>query len=137
MPVTFRILPERGIVYIRYEGEARLEGGGRLLARDIEVPADFSSAAFFLVAAGTAQDPPATPTATVSPQSPETQTSEAQTSGLAASDAPSPFHPEHTAHLPWRERVYRHRDYFDAGALLYEHLPLLGSVIAWLKRRLA
>ena len=25
----------------------------------------------------------------------------------------------------------------DAGALLYEHLPLLGSVIAWMKRRLA
>ncbi|MFG0414609.1 nuclear transport factor 2 family protein [Pseudomonas sp. zjy_8] len=41
------------------------------------------------------------------------------------------------SHLLWRERVYRHRDYFDAGALLYEHLPLLGGVIAWLKRRLA
>jgi hypothetical protein len=31
---------------------------------------------------------------------------------------------------------YRHRDYFDAGALLYEHLPVLGRVIAWLKRRM-
>jgi len=44
---------------------------------------------------------------------------------------------EGCSHLLWRERVYQHRDYFDAGALLYEHLPLLGSVIAWLKRRLA
>ncbi|TRO13212.1 nuclear transport factor 2 family protein [Ectopseudomonas mendocina] len=44
---------------------------------------------------------------------------------------------EGCSHLLWRERVYRHRDYFDAGALLYEHLPVLGSVIAWLKRRLA
>lgn len=35
------------------------------------------------------------------------------------------------------EKVCRHRDYFDAGALLYEHLPVLGSVIGWLKGRLA
>ncbi|MGC5703510.1 nuclear transport factor 2 family protein [Pseudomonas sp. NFXW11] len=41
------------------------------------------------------------------------------------------------SHLHWRDgKVYRHRDYFDAGALLYEHLPLLGTAIAWLKRRL-
>ena len=32
-------------------GWARLRGGGRLTARDVDVPADFSSAAFFLVAA--------------------------------------------------------------------------------------
>lgn len=35
------------------------------------------------------------------------------------------------------ELVYRHIDYFDAGALIYEHVPLLGSIIRWLKRRLA
>lgn len=33
-------------------------------------------------------------------------------------------------------RVSRHRDYFDAGAMLYEHLPLMGRVIRWLKQRL-
>ncbi|MFP4137878.1 MAG: nuclear transport factor 2 family protein [Halomonas sp.] len=33
-------------------------------------------------------------------------------------------------------RVARHRDYFDAGALLYERLPLLGGTIRLLKRRL-
>ncbi|GGD11542.1 nuclear transport factor 2 family protein [Halopseudomonas salina] len=33
--------------------------------------------------------------------------------------------------------VYRHIDYFDAGALLYEHVPLLGKIIRWLKGRLA
>ena len=27
------------------------------------------------------------------------------------------------------ERVCRHRDYYDLGALVYEHLPILGSVI--------
>lgn len=42
------------------------------------------------------------------------------------------------SHLQWRDaKVYSHRDYFDAGALLYEHLPVLGGVIGWLKRRLA
>ncbi len=32
-------------------------------------------------------------------------------------------------------RVARHRDYFDAGAMLYEHLPLMGRIIRWLKQR--
>jgi hypothetical protein len=41
------------------------------------------------------------------------------------------------SHLLWWDKVYQHRDYFDAGAMLYEHLPLMGGVIAWLKRRLA
>lgn len=41
------------------------------------------------------------------------------------------------SHLLWREKVYQHRDYFDAGALLYEHLPLMGPAIGWLKGRLA
>jgi hypothetical protein len=39
--------------------------------------------------------------------------------------------------LLWHDKVYRHRDYFDAGALLYEHLPIMGSAIGWLKGRLA
>lgn len=34
------------------------------------------------------------------------------------------------------DRVCAHRDYFDAGALLYEQVPVLGSVIRVLKRRL-
>lgn len=34
-------------------------------------------------------------------------------------------------------KVVRHQDFFDAGALLYEHIPLLGCVIRWLRRRLA
>jgi ketosteroid isomerase-like protein len=49
-----------------------------------------------------------------------------------------PIQVEGCSHLLWRDdKVYRHRDYFDAGALLYEHLPLLGRVIHWLKGRLA
>lgn len=33
--------------------------------------------------------------------------------------------------------VDRHRDYFDAGAMLYENVPLLGRAVRWLKRRAA
>ncbi len=43
---------------------------------------------------------------------------------------------EGCSHLLWRDKVYQHRDYFDAGALLYEHLPIMGQLISWLKRRL-
>lgn len=32
-------------------------------------------------------------------------------------------------------KVIYHRDYLDVGAMLYEHLPLLGSVIRAVKRR--
>ncbi|MFV3402715.1 MULTISPECIES: nuclear transport factor 2 family protein [Pseudomonas] len=39
--------------------------------------------------------------------------------------------------LHWRERVHFHQDYFDAGALLYEHIPIMGRAIGWLKGRLA
>ena len=33
--------------------------------------------------------------------------------------------------------IYHQKDYFDGGALLYEHIPLLGNVLSVLKRRLA
>jgi len=29
--------------------------------------------------------------------------------------------------------VYKHRDYFDAGELLYEQLPVVGSLVKWIK----
>ena len=41
------------------------------------------------------------------------------------------------SHLRWATHVYLHNDYFDAGALLYEHVPVLGGVIGWIKGRLA
>lgn len=40
------------------------------------------------------------------------------------------------SHLSFGERVTYHRDYFDAGAMLYEHLPVLGFAIRRLKKRL-
>lgn len=35
------------------------------------------------------------------------------------------------------QRIVYQRDYYDLGAMLYEHLPLLGPLVKWLKRRLA
>jgi hypothetical protein len=49
----------------------------------------------------------------------------------------APISVDGCSHLLWWDKVYQHRDYFDAGAMLYEHLPLMGGAIAWLKRRLA
>ncbi|MBD5772463.1 nuclear transport factor 2 family protein [Marinomonas colpomeniae] len=34
-------------------------------------------------------------------------------------------------------RIYFHEDIYDLGQLIYEHVPLLGSVVRKLKRRLA
>ncbi len=48
---TERMLQAFGWPIRFHAGEARLQGGHRLLATDVHVPADFSSAAFFLVAA--------------------------------------------------------------------------------------
>lgn len=38
-------------------------------------------------------------------------------------------------HLRFAAQAYYHRDYFDAGALLYERLPLLGGVVRAVRRR--
>ncbi|MDL0429564.1 nuclear transport factor 2 family protein [Marinobacter sp. TBZ242] len=32
-----------------------------------------------------------------------------------------------------RGRVVSHRDYFDAGQLLYENLPILGGIVRWIR----
>ncbi len=31
--------------------------------------------------------------------------------------------------------IILHRDYFDAGAMLYENLPVIGRLIQWVKRK--
>ena len=40
-----------------------------------------------------------------------------------------------STHIRFRDKVTYHRDYFDAGAMLYEHLPLIGLVIRTIKER--
>lgn len=34
-------------------------------------------------------------------------------------------------------KIVRHRDYFDGGALLYEHIPILKRIIIFLKNRMS
>src|SRR5690606_29672160 len=40
------------------------------------------------------------------------------------------------SHLLFNEKVYYHRDYYDAGSMLYEHLPLIGTLIRYVKKRI-
>jgi limonene-1,2-epoxide hydrolase len=39
-------------------------------------------------------------------------------------------------HLRFDDRVTYHRDYFDAGALIYERVPLLGAIVRGIKKQL-
>ncbi|MDX2319841.1 MAG: nuclear transport factor 2 family protein [Moritella sp.] len=39
------------------------------------------------------------------------------------------------SHLQFSDKIDKHRDYLDLGQMLYEHLPLLGSVIKTIKKR--
>ncbi len=38
--------------------------------------------------------------------------------------------------LRYRERVTWHQDYFDSTQMIFDHLPLLGPTLGWLKGRL-
>jgi len=33
-------------------------------------------------------------------------------------------------------KIYYHRDYYDLGAMAYEHIPVFGRLISWIRRRL-
>ena len=47
---------------------------------------------------------------------------------------------EGVSHLkfdPKTNLVIYHRDYFDMGAFIYEHIPLVGSLIRYIKRKLS
>jgi hypothetical protein len=44
---------------------------------------------------------------------------------------------EGATHIRFDEQINFHQDYCDGGALLYEHVPVLGSIIQQLKKRLA
>jgi hypothetical protein len=43
-----------------------------------------------------------------------------------------------TSHIQGDEdKVRYHRDFVDLGAMLYEHIPFVGKLIAFIKRRAA
>ncbi|MBL4654746.1 MAG: nuclear transport factor 2 family protein [Bacteroidia bacterium] len=39
--------------------------------------------------------------------------------------------------LIFEQKITKHRDYFDAGELFYENIPLLGGIIRLLKKKIA
>lgn len=39
-------------------------------------------------------------------------------------------------HLLFNEKIYYHRDYFDAGSMLYEHIPGMGFAIRRIKKKI-
>lgn len=39
--------------------------------------------------------------------------------------------------IQFNERIYFHEDIYDLGQMIYEHVPILGSVVKSLKKRLA
>ena len=41
-----------------------------------------------------------------------------------------------SSHILFHDKIYRHQDYVDAGAMLYEHVPVLKRIIQFLKNRL-
>lgn len=42
---------------------------------------------------------------------------------------------EGSSHLRFDDKITFHRDYYDAGQMLYEHIPLIGTVIRSIKKR--
>lgn len=40
-----------------------------------------------------------------------------------------------TTYLEFNDKITLHRDYFDAGELLYENIPLFGAVVKLIKAR--
>jgi limonene-1,2-epoxide hydrolase len=41
------------------------------------------------------------------------------------------------SHIKYNQRVHYHRDYFDLGEMVYEQLPLLGTAVRAVKKRMA
>ena len=41
----------------------------------------------------------------------------------------------HSYLVSFEDKVITHRDYFDVGSMLYEHLPLIGYGISWIKKK--
>ncbi len=40
------------------------------------------------------------------------------------------------SHLEFGEKVVYHEDFYDMGAMVYEHTPVFGRAVAWLKGRI-
>lgn len=48
----------------------------------------------------------------------------------------APLKLEGVSNVRFDEKIHYHRDYLDMGGMLYEHVPVLGGVVRWLKHRM-
>lgn len=39
--------------------------------------------------------------------------------------------------IRFTDRIYYHEDFFDLGAMLYQHVPVLGSMVSYINNRLS
>lgn len=39
--------------------------------------------------------------------------------------------------IEFTDRIFMHEDFFDVGAMIYEHVPVMGAGIRYLKRRIS
>jgi hypothetical protein len=39
-------------------------------------------------------------------------------------------------YLTFEDKITRHQDYFDSNQMIFDHVPVLGSLLGWLKGRL-
>ena len=42
---------------------------------------------------------------------------------------------EGVSKLEFNEKIYKHQDFYDLGAMLYEHIPVLGSLLKIIKNK--
>lgn len=40
------------------------------------------------------------------------------------------------SHLQFHEKIYYHEDVYDLGEMFYEHLPLIGTGVRWVKGKI-
>lgn len=55
---------------------------------------------------------------------------------LHASISKEPITVNGCTHIYFDEKIYFHRDYFDAGQMIYERLPVIRSAIKLIKKRM-
>ena len=48
----------------------------------------------------------------------------------------TPLSLDGATHVRYGDRIHYHRDYLDLGAMLYEHVPVVGGAVRWLKNRM-
>ena len=39
--------------------------------------------------------------------------------------------------VEFHDRIFLHEDFFDVGSMLYEHIPVMGAGVRFLKRRIS